>query len=203
MILAITGLTLLFGKHVLIPVIGREAFGAFALVSKNLHNYLGPAFVLGVVLMLIAWIRHNFPKWVDVQWVLKGGGLVGSAHPSAGRMNAGEKGWFWFIATVGLVACASGIVLDFPDLVGSRANLQLANVIHIASTVAWVGGFFGHAYIGTLGSEGSVEGMLTGKVDVNWAKQHHDLWYEEVARAQAGGDSEPREAPAEAQRGPA
>jgi len=40
--------------------------------------------------------------------------------------------------------------------------------------------FFGHAYIGTIGTEGALEGMTTGRVSVEWAKQHHDQWYEEV-----------------------
>ncbi|HHI69709.1 MAG TPA: formate dehydrogenase subunit gamma, partial [Rhodobacteraceae bacterium] len=28
--------------------------------------------------------------------------------------------------------------------------------------------------------EGSIDSMLKGEVDENWAKAHHDLWYEEV-----------------------
>ena len=39
---------------------------------------------------------------------------------------------------------------------------------------------FGHIYIGTLGTEGALEGMTTGYVDETWAKEHHNLWYEEV-----------------------
>ena len=28
--------------------------------------------------------------------------------------------------------------------------------------------------------EGALEGMVTGEVDETWAREHHDLWYEEV-----------------------
>ena len=38
----------------------------------------------------------------------------------------------------------------------------------------------GHIYLGTIGNEGSFEGMIKGEVDEAWAKQHHDLWYNEV-----------------------
>jgi formate dehydrogenase subunit gamma len=33
-----------------------------------------------------------------------------------------------------------------------------------------------HIYIGTLGMEGAFEAMGTGEVDLNWAREHHDLW---------------------------
>ena len=59
--------------------------------------------------------------------------------------------------------------------------MQLSNVIHGASALLWIAFWMGHAYIGTIGSEGSLEAMTTGYVDVNWAKQHHDRWYEEIA----------------------
>lgn len=102
----------MYGRLVLIPLIGHAGFGSYATVAKNIHNYLGPAFCVGFVIMIAIWIHHNIPKWVDVVWFFKGGGLVGSGHPSAGRMNGGEKLWFWWIVTVGLVVCASGLILD-------------------------------------------------------------------------------------------
>jgi len=33
-----------------------------------------------------------------------------------------------------------------------------------------------HIYIGTLGMGGCVRGHVHGEVDLNWAKEHHDLW---------------------------
>ena len=33
-----------------------------------------------------------------------------------------------------------------------------------------------------VGVEGALEGMTTGRVDENWAKQHHSLWYEEARK---------------------
>ena len=38
----------------------------------------------------------------------------------------------------------------------------------------------GHIYIGTIGSQGSIDGMKTGYVDATWAKEHHELWYNKV-----------------------
>jgi len=38
--------------------------------------------------------------------------------------------------------------------------------------------------------EGAFEAMGTGEVDVNWAKEHHDLWYVEK-QAQEGASATP------------
>lgn len=185
-ILAITGLSMLFGRVVLIPLLGAKGFSAWAALSINLHNYIGPFFTLGVFAMLLFWVRHNIPSSVDFKWFASGGGIIGNGHPSAGKLNGGEKLWFWIVMGVGLVAvCGSGIVLigwaaQWGLIDGSRSTMQWAHQIHSIAAIGWIVVFFGHAYIGTLGTEGALDGMTTGRVSVEWAKQHHDLWYEEV-----------------------
>ena len=179
--LAITGLSLLFGRALLIPVLGKPAFAAWASVAKLLHNWLGPAFGLGVLAMAVGWMKHNFfsPR-EDMAWLKAGGGLICDGHPSAGRFNFGEKTWFWVVVLVGGTVIASGLVLDFPQFGQTRANMQLAHLIHVVCACSMLAFAFGHIYIGTIGSEGSFEGMRTGRVDVNWARQHHDLWYAQI-----------------------
>jgi formate dehydrogenase subunit gamma len=174
--LSITGLSMLFGRVVLIPLMGAKGFAAWADLAIGLHNNIGPWFGGFVVVMIVLWLRHNIPTAADFAWLKSGGGIVGNAHPDAGFANGGEKVWFWFICTVGLVVIASGLVMNFPNWGFSRAEMQLANLIHGACSIAWVALWFGHAYIGSIGSEGSLEGMTTGYVDENWAKQHHNLW---------------------------
>lgn len=179
-ILAITGLSLLFGRTVLIPVFGAPGFAAYAQIAMNVHNYLGPAFVIALVLMILLWVKDNIPNRTDLQWFKQGGGIVGKHHPSAGKLNGGEKVWFWLgVFALGLTVSFSGLVLDFPIFGQTRETMALAQGIHAIAAIVWIGFFFGHAYIGTLGTEGAFEGMARGRVDVNWAKQHHDLWYEE------------------------
>lgn len=182
-ILTITGLSLLFGRAALIPVIGLRGFSAYADFAIALHNYLGPFFVVGVFLEIIAWVKHNIPNEVDIEWIKRWGGMMGRGkHPRAGRMNGGEKIWFWIVATVGVAVCITGLILDFPNFDQSRGTMQLSNVIHSVLSVIWVSVAFGHIYIGTIGTEGALEGMTTGRVSAEWAKQHHDIWYEELER---------------------
>ena len=37
-----------------------------------------------------------------------------------------------------------------------------------------------HIYIGTIGMQGAFWSMGSGKVDTNWAKQHHSIWAAKV-----------------------
>jgi formate dehydrogenase subunit gamma len=181
-VLTVTGLSLLFGRAALIPIFGLRGFAAYADLVKGLHNYLGPFFVVGVIAELIAWLRMNFFIKADLAWLRTLGGMLGKgAHPHAGRTNAGEKVWFWIIATVGLVGvCASGLVLDFPNFDQSRETMQFANIIHSSFAILWIAIFFGHVYLGTAGVHGTLDAMTKGHVSEEWARLHHDLWYQEL-----------------------
>lgn len=181
-VMAATGLSLLFGRAVLIPVLGLEAFGAYAAFAKWLHNYLGPFFVAGVLLEVLFWFSYNRFKRHDWPWLKRFGGVFG-AHVPAGRTNAGEKIWFWFIATVGLIAVGiSGLVMDFPIFGQTRETMQIANLIHASLAILWTAIALGHIYIGTLGTPGALDGMVKGHVAKEWMQTHHDLWYRELER---------------------
>ena len=190
-VLAITGLSLMYGRAVLIPYMGKDGFAMYAGFAKDLHNYLGPFFAVSLVIQLLKWMKHNFPRLVDIIWMFKGGGLIGGAHPSAGRMNAGEKIWYWILFWFGLALIASGFVLNFPGYGQTREIMQYGQIIHLVAALILIAVAIGHIYIGTLGTEGALEGMTTGRVDVEWAKQHHDLWYEELIRDGVQPDKTP------------
>lgn len=179
-VLSITGLSLLYGRHVLIPLLGYPGFSAYATAAKWVHNVLGPVFMLVLFIILIKWFKHNLFTKVDLQWFKDFGGMVGDKHPSAGRMNGGEKVWFWTLATAGVALCFSGLVLDFPIFGQTRGTIVIAHLIHIATAFMLMAFAMGHIYIGTAGTEGALEGMATGRVDTAWAEQHHDLWLQEV-----------------------
>ncbi len=179
-ILAITGLSMLFGRAVLIPLLGPTGFSAWANFSITLHNYLGPFFFVGILLEIVLWMRHNIPNAEDFKWMATGGGLLTHDHVSAGRINAGEKLWFWVICTFGVVVCVTGVILNFPNFGQTRETMQIASIIHAIAANLWLAMAIGHIWIGTLGTEGSLEAMTKGRVSAEWAKQHHDKWYEEV-----------------------
>ncbi len=180
-ILGISGLNITFGKPLLLPLIGPEAFTTWSLWAKYAHNYLSFPFTLGVVLIFLMWIAWNFPTRVDVNWLREGGGIVGHKHPAADRFNAGQKMVYWIVVLGGGAVAASGYVLMFPFYGTNVAEMQLAEIVHGVVAVLFVAAMLGHIYIGTLGMEGAFEAMWDGTVDVNWAKEHHSLWLEKEA----------------------
>lgn len=198
-ILALSGLNITFGKSLLLPLIGPEAFTGLSQWAKYAHNYLSFPFTLGVAIILLMWLPGNIPGSIDVEWLKRGGGLVGNDHPPAYRFNAGQKLMYWAVVLGGALAAASGYILMFPFYLTDVAGMQLAQMVHGIVGVLFVGAMLAHIYIGTLGMEGAFEGMGTGEVDVNWAQQHHSLWLEqERARASsADGRATPHATPAE------
>jgi formate dehydrogenase subunit gamma len=178
-ILALSGLNITFGKPLLLPLIGHDSFTAWSQWAKYAHNYLSFPFTIGVFLIFLIWIAGNIPNRVDVEWLKRGGGIVGHDHPSSYRFNAGQKMIYWIVVLGGAAVSASGYLLMFPFYGTDIATMQAAQIAHAVVAVLFIAAMIGHIYIGTIGMEGAFEAMGTGTVDLNWAKEHHDLWLEE------------------------
>jgi len=209
--LALTGLLTLMGRSFLIPIIGHEAFSPLAIGSKWLHNNIAWAFMLGLVLTFVMWVAHNIPNKLDWQWLKAGGGIVGNAHPSAKKFNAGQKIVFWTVMILGVSVSWSGLSLlfpfeflmfadtfaiinsilgtDLPTVLAPHEEMQLGNIWHSIVAFVMMVAIIAHIYIGSVGMEGAFEAMGNGQVDVEWARQHHDLWVEEVQAKQGKGES--------------
>jgi formate dehydrogenase subunit gamma len=178
-ILAISGLNITFGRPLLLPLMSPEAFTAWSEWAKYAHNYLSFPFTLGVVLIFFMWIAGNIPNRVDVAWFRRGGGIVGHDHPPAYRFNGGQKMIYWIVVLGGAAVAVSGYVLIFPFYGTGIQNMQAAAVVHSIIAMLFIAAMIAHIYIGTIGMEGAFEAMGTGTVDLNWAKEHHNLWLDE------------------------
>ena len=191
-VLAITGANVTFGKSVLAPIMGAEAFAGWAQYAKYIHNYLGFAFMLGVGMIFIVWVKDNIPSGNDIAWFAKGGGILGKEHPPAKRFNGGQKIVFWSVVIGGFFLSLSGWYLLFPATT-TLADVQWQATIH--GTVAFVltALMFAHAYIGSVGMEGAFDAMGSGEVDLNWAKEHHSLWVDDVMGKEAKPGMQPAE----------
>lgn len=201
-ILGLTGMNILWGKYVLLPVIGPSAFGTITAWGKYLHNYVAFAFMLGILMMFVLWVGHNLPSKYDLKWFAKGGGMFGKHnHPPARKFNAGQKIVFWVTVLGGLSLSLSGIALlfpfettmwaktfnflalfglDVPTQVTLMEEQQLNSLWHAVVGIVMIAIILAHIYIGTLGMEGAFDAMGTGYVDENWARQHHSVWVAEV-----------------------
>ena len=212
-LLALTGLNILYGRYVLLPVMGPEAFSEMSILGKWIHNNVAWAFMLALVLVFFQWVMHNLPTWTDVKWIAQGGGLfTKGVHPDSRKFNAGQKLIFWSTIILGASLSLSGIALLFPDQTammsktfvflnnfGFNLETNLTSTQEMQYQVTWHGIvaiamiviIIAHIYIGSLGMEGAFAAMGSGHVDVNWAKEHHNLWVEEEEAKQGAGASSP------------
>jgi formate dehydrogenase subunit gamma len=181
--LAISGLVMAFGKFLILPVIGPTLFGWLTFTLKNLHNFTGPLFSVSLLMVVITFVKDNIAGMSDFVWLTKAGGLLGDRQVPSHRFNAAEKGLFWWAVTVpGLVAVGSGLVLDklIPGVGDVRSEMQIALMIHACIAIWMMGLLIGHIYMGTVGVRGAYKAMKTGYVSEGWAKEHHELWLNDI-----------------------
>jgi formate dehydrogenase subunit gamma len=185
-ILGLSGLVMLFGKHVLLPVIGYTLFGWLGMASKNLHNFVAPFFMVSVLVMVLIWIRDNLPKAYDLKWLAGAPAFfLKGRHLPSGRFNGGEKAWFWIgVVALSIIVSWSGLVLLFPNFDQTRAVMQDAWVWHASAALLYIAMALGHIYMGTIGVEGTYGNMREGTADETWAKEHHEYWYDAVKSGQ-------------------
>ncbi|HYL23201.1 MAG TPA: formate dehydrogenase subunit gamma [Burkholderiales bacterium] len=191
-LLGISGLIMFFGKHVLLPVMGYTLFSWLTQLSKNLHNFIAPLFIVSVAVMVIIWARDNLWRSYDWQWFSRAWAFfLKSEHIPSGRFNAGEKAWFWAgVLVLSIMMAWSGLVLLFPNFDQTRHTMQEAWIWHATAAMLYIAASLGHIYMGTIGVANTYGNMRHGYCDETWAKEHHSIWYREVKSGQrqpAGG----------------
>lgn len=195
-ILALSGLNITYGKYFLLPVIGKTAFASIAEVGKWLHNYVAFAFMAGLVMILVLWIKDNFPNSHDFKWLAQAGGMFSKGvHPPAKKFNAGQKILFWLVIWGGLGLSLTGISLLFPFQIDFPVGWEPIQQMHFMTkwhaiiSLVLIVVVIAHIYIGTLGMEGAFDAMGSGEVDRNWAKEHHSEWVKEASASEASKKS--------------
>lgn len=220
-ILGVSGLNMLYGRYFMKDILGPEIFSQVIYYGKLFHNYVAFAFMVGLVLILVLWIKDNLPSRTDFVWLLKGGGLLSKhTHPPARKFNAGQKLIFWLVILGGLSLSLSGLALMFPfelpmfaktfeimNMAGFERlagfalptaltpiqEVQLSQLWHSAVALVLIAIIIAHIYIGTVGMEGAFDAMGSGEVDANWAREHHSLWYEKIRARQNEVGQQPAE----------
>lgn len=218
-VLGLTGLLSLFGRMAIIPLLGRDSFSSLAVASKWVHNNVGWAFMLGLIMVFVMWVVHNIPDRNDLKWIAVGGGIFKKGvHPPAKKFNAGQKIIFWSVILLGASISVSGLSLLFPfqmpifghtfeilntlglpQLFGTgplethlapQEEMQLAQSWHSIIAFLMIVIILAHIYIGSVGMEGAYDAMGSGQVEEQWAKEHHSLWVDELADSSADKTSE-------------
>lgn len=181
--LAVSGIVMAFGKFFVLPVIGTALFGWLTYALKNVHNFVGPLFAVSLLIIIVTFVKDNIANRADLDWLLKAGGMFSQHEVPSHRFNAGEKGIFWWGVTVpGLIVVASGLVLDklIPGWTALRGDMHIAHMVHASMALWMMAMLAGHIYMGTVGMHGAYQAMKTGYVNEDWAKEHHELWYDDI-----------------------
>jgi formate dehydrogenase subunit gamma len=179
-LLALSGLNVVFGRIVLQPWLGDGPFSTFSFWSLNVHNVVGYAFLLGILAMAVMWARDNLFRDYDWNWLRRGGGVLGGEEPPAGKFNAGQKMIYWGAVIGGLIMGATGILMTLPiSLLGVNA-MQWVHGGHSVVAGLMIALIIGHIYLGVWFVRGSFDAMARGDVDLNWARKHHPLWADRV-----------------------
>jgi formate dehydrogenase subunit gamma len=180
LVLAFTGLTMLFGRWIVVPWLGHAAFSWLAAFGKWLHNLLGFVFIAGLALIFVLWSKDNLWDRYDWGWIKGGGGLLKKGvHPPAAKFNFGQKTQYWMVILVGALVSFTGVNLIFPYSLVDLHGMQLMHIVHAAAAIVMILFMLGHIYIGTIGMEGASSAMTNGHVDLEWAREHHAVWVEE------------------------
>ena len=98
-VLAVSGLNVTFGKELLTPLIGAEAFAGWSQWAKYAHNYMSFPFTLGVILIFLIWLAWGL-------LVIVTGTVVTGSGPHGGDEDAPRFGF-----AIGDVARIHGIAV--------------------------------------------------------------------------------------------
>ncbi|WP_394155097.1 formate dehydrogenase subunit gamma [Loktanella salsilacus] len=185
--LAVTGLTIAYGKTLLMPF-GETVLGWAGWISTWGHMMFFPSFAVGILLMAVMWMGRNIPEWRDLKWLSVMGGMAtdGGPNPPAKKFNAGQKLIFWSAVLGGALMVVSGVTLMFPYYWATLGTMSWAMLVHAIIGLLLIAIFIGHIYIGTVGMQGAFWAMWGGRVDRNWAKEHHAIWLNELEGGKGG-----------------
>jgi formate dehydrogenase subunit gamma len=190
-LLFLSGMVLFFGTIATAIGHGGVAF------TKLVHRIAAVPFILIVPVMMIfgtpkttkIWLKEIF-TWSkdDIVWITGFAKEFFGGHvklPTQGRLNAGEK----INSLLGIVGCGllvfSGLIMWFNTYFSSSFILT-AYAIHDMAAAVVGAAIIGHSYLGLFhpGSKEALSGMLDGTVSAEFAKSHHEKWYNDVVNSQ-------------------
>lgn len=196
-LLALTGLNILFGRVLIQPWLGDAAFSTLTQWGLVVHNATGLAFGLSVIVMAVLWLRDNLFSRVDMVWFRRGGGLLTGEHIPSDKFNAGQKLIYWSAVIFGLALLVTGVLMMIPIATLGVVTMQVMHGIHTLVAALMIAIIIGHVYLGSWGVQGSFDAMSRGDVDLEWARTHHPLWVERKLRGAHPTDPALRPGPAE------
>ncbi|WP_076411865.1 formate dehydrogenase subunit gamma [Shewanella sp. UCD-KL12] len=146
-------------------------------MARFVHPIAGLMMCLPLMLMLVRYYHHN--KWEknDLKWMLAIKDVMFENEdkiPAIGHYNPGQKVLFRTFVVTSIVLTVTGIMMWQPYFAPyfESAAIQWAILLHAVCAVIMFIFVIVHFWMATW-VEGSVAGMLYGKVSRAWCKKHH------------------------------
>ena len=164
LLLMFTGLAVTFGRW--LPTFGL-GYGL-----RVTHELVAFAFTPVFAVMALRMLPHAFFRRFDLAWLAHAGGYLGYQGPlRAGKLNAGQKLWYWVMTLAGLVLVGTGFALYFAW--GSPGLLRLWAFAHFVAMAPMIAFFLVHLYLSTLANRGVWRAMWQGVVPRSAATAYH------------------------------
>jgi len=148
------------------------------------HPWMGVGFTIATVWLFVIWQRDMEITDTDRAWQRASEHYIRNEDeklPPVGRFNWGQKVFFWIMLWGALLLLLSGVGLWFVESIPAWLR-HLSITVHVTAALVTIGAFIIHVYMGTAMVRGSFSAMMTGEVTPEWARHHHRLWYEKVAK---------------------
>jgi formate dehydrogenase subunit gamma len=163
--------------HLLTPLFGGGP------MTRLLHPWFSLGFVALFALQLFNWLKPMAWTPDDWRWLRRLKEYVTNAErvepEYTGFFNAGQKLYFWTIATSAIVFLISGMPMWFPNTFG-RPAVAVGYVLHDLAALVMLVGFIVHIYEGTAAQPGTFQAMTRGTVERRWVWTHHPAWYRQA-----------------------
>ncbi len=107
--------------------------------------------------------------------------------PPQGRMNTGQKLWWFIVLTFGTLFVVTGLVMWFAQG-ASPALMQWMVFLHDVAFVVSAPMLFTHIYLGVIHPmmTESWKAVSRGSVSAEYARSHHGQWYQDKVLRRGG-----------------
>ncbi len=171
-ILTFTGIIIAFNLY-----LWQDLFFSSPKQMLNIHIGAGIVFIITTLMGIKLWFKDALFASYDKDWVRRMGGYLGyKGEVPAGRFNAGQKGFFWYTTTFGLIISITGVMLIYKSIY-PLSVVCITSTIHNLVAFILIAGVLSHAYLGTIANPGTWRVLVDGYVSKVWAKHHHPNWF--------------------------
>lgn len=166
--------------------------GAFVRTAKELHAIATIPFAIVVIPMFLIWLKDSFFNFDDVKWVMILGGYLSKKNNPvpAGKVNAGQKLWYWVATLGGMIMIVTGAAMFFMDFdiamlreisgLSQIDLLRLSAIVHSATAMVITALFITHMYMSIFAIKGAIHSIITGYKEEDEIRILHSSFYKKL-----------------------